>query len=147
MVRDFPNNPPFFRGYTRRAIAGHVVCWEADHSNSAWYDKLIRAMREVAEKSVHMTKVTGNKNLDFLIGLIPGMSEVGEVQFWIENIATLVAALLDLFRNYDDKVVEHSYAWNRNEAERLAKSNSVLTLDFNGGDGGHHKVEVKFAKS
>ncbi|KJZ77275.1 hypothetical protein HIM_03596 [Hirsutella minnesotensis 3608] len=147
VVRDFPQNPPLFSGYTNKAIAGHMVCWEADHSNSEWYDKLRRAMREIADKSAHMTKVTGDRNVDFLIGLIPAVGQVGEIQFWIENIANLVARLLDLFRNHDDKVVEHSYGWNRNLAESLASKNSTMTLDFNGGGGGHHTVTIQFAKS
>ncbi|KAI5468158.1 hypothetical protein BGZ63DRAFT_373047 [Mariannaea sp. PMI_226] len=81
-----------------------------------------------------------------IIGLIPGVGQVGELGFWLENIAALGAAFLDFFRNKDDKVTEHSYAWNYDLANSMARDQTSLLLDFNGGGGGHHAVLVQFTE-
>lgn len=86
-----------FKGSVQKGLSGHVVCWETDHSNSGWYDKLTRAMEEIAKTSNAMSVTVGNDVWDELIGPTGLISQVNEVLMWIENIATLVAALLDLF--------------------------------------------------
>ncbi|KAJ5096590.1 hypothetical protein N7456_007311 [Penicillium angulare] len=136
--RVFPANPPFYLGYVEEACAGHMICWEADQSTSDFYDKLTRLMREIAANASSMTLRTGDKNWDFLIGLIPGpIGGSADLAFWLESIASLVANLLDLFRNHDDKVMEHSYGYGRDWLLKAVPQGWATAYDFDGGDGGH----------
>ncbi|KAJ5288213.1 hypothetical protein N7478_003899 [Penicillium angulare] len=136
--RTFPANPPFYLGYVEDACAGHIICWEADQSTSGWYDKLTNIMREIAVNATHATIHTGDKNWDFLIGLIPGpIGTSADIAFWLETIASLIANLLDIFRNHDDKVMEHSYGYGRDWLLQGVPKQWTVAYDFDGGDGGH----------
>ncbi|KAK8124329.1 uncharacterized protein PG998_000088 [Apiospora kogelbergensis] len=141
-VRDFPRNPPIYAGHINKGFAGHMICWEADHSNSEWYNKLILAMNEIARRSSDMAVSVGDANWDFLIGLVGPVGQVNDVIFWIENISTLVAAFLDLFRNQDDMVKECSYAFSKAFVARA--HGSEQNWRFDGGGGGNHTVAVRF---
>ena len=99
-------------------------------------------MSELAELARSLCHDVGNNALNELIGQLPGFSEYADLMFWIENIATLIAALIDWLKNKDDKVKENSYGWSREYMEE--KGTHELTLDFNGGSGGHHRVYTEF---
>ena len=72
-------------------------------------------MQEVARLSKDLTVTVGDDAWDLLIGVVlEPIGQVNDVLMWLENIATLVAAFLDLFRNKDDLVKECSYAINYN---------------------------------
>lgn len=136
--RPFPKTTPVFLGWVENACAGHIICWEADHSTSDWYNKLIKVMREVANHSSYLSVSVGDANWDFLIGLIPGpIGEFGEIGFWLENIANLIANFLEIFRNKDDKVMEHSYAYGRDYLLEYMPDGRYVGYDFDGGSGGH----------
>ncbi|KAE8391572.1 hypothetical protein BDV23DRAFT_193115 [Aspergillus alliaceus] len=110
--RDFPRNPPLYQGTFRKALAGTVICWEADHSSSEWYNKLIQGMRDTAEMAKLFAIDVGHDALNQLVGILPGAGDYSDLVFWIENIATLIAALLEWLRNKDDKVCEHNIGYS-----------------------------------
>ncbi|KAI9369186.1 hypothetical protein BJX61DRAFT_173817 [Aspergillus egyptiacus] len=143
--RSFPREPPVYRGYVENACAGHIICWEADHSSSEWYDKLIQVMREVANHSSYLSLSVGDEDLDFLIGLIPGpIGDFANIGFWLENIANLIANFLEIFRNHDDKVMEHSYAYSRDYLLTAVPREFYVGYEFNGGGGGHFLFSATF---
>ncbi|KAF5575903.1 hypothetical protein FPCIR_12907 [Fusarium pseudocircinatum] len=143
-VRDFPSNtPPLEYGTVRKAVAGTAVCWEADHSSSAWYDKLILAMREASRLAADLAHDVGNDALNELIGMLPGFSQYSEMVFWIENIAMVITALLEWLRNKDDKVAEHNYGFSTEFLRNWIGREGYLNFDFNGGGQGRHSMFVK----
>jgi hypothetical protein len=142
-VRDFPPGPSLQQGNIAKAIAGTVICWEADHSDSAWYNKLIQAMNELSQLAGSLAHDVGNDGLNALIGLLPGFSEYADMVFWIENIAMVIGALLDWLRNKDDKVAEHNYGFSREFLRQYQRPDVYLDFSFNGGDGGNHSMFVR----
>ncbi|KAH8689298.1 hypothetical protein BGW36DRAFT_273885, partial [Talaromyces proteolyticus] len=113
IVLDFPNPPHLFKGWIQKCLAGTMICWEADHSSSEWREKVKLAMSELARMARNLSIDVGNDSLNELIGLLPGFSEYSDMTFWIENIATLISALLDWLKNKDDKVKENNYGWSK----------------------------------
>jgi hypothetical protein len=165
----FPSGYILFDGQIMQALSAHIVCWEADHSNSAWYDKLIRVSREISSLASEMSVITGDQGWDELIGLIPGYDMRQEILFWIENIASFIANMLDIFRNHDDKVAEAHLVWNRKALECMfpldmsstgggmfppslgpilqAMFGEGLHVPFNGGGGGNHTLVIGRVKT
>jgi hypothetical protein len=90
----------------------------------------------------------GNRNWDYLVGLIPGpIRDLSEVAMWLETISTLIAAFLDLFRNKDDKVKENSYGYSREWPLKAVPEERYLGYDFDGGGGGHFLFSSTFMTS
>ncbi|SCV58782.1 uncharacterized protein FFB14_15826 [Fusarium fujikuroi] len=141
----FPANVKLFDGVVENVLAAHIVCWEADHSNSAWYNKLIEVSRAISRKSSEMSVITGDSNWDELIGQLPGYSMRQEVLFWVQIVADAIANFLDLFRNDDDKVKEHYLAWNidaLNQMYRTDRGEYHIGVMFDGGGGGKHELFI-----
>ncbi|KAE8307529.1 hypothetical protein BDV41DRAFT_584407 [Aspergillus transmontanensis] len=90
-----------------------IVCWEADHSNTARHDKLINGMRHLAQLASDLTfRISDgpkDKSISELVGQLPYYSELTTLAFYIENIATMIAGLLEWLRNKDYLVCEHNY--------------------------------------
>ncbi|RGP68836.1 hypothetical protein FSPOR_5042 [Fusarium sporotrichioides] len=140
-IKNFPSDSPdLHRGNVSKVVCGTVICWEADHSSSEWYDKLILAMRELSSLAKSLAHDVGDDTLNALIGLLPGFSEYSDMMFWIENIAMVIGAFLELFRNKDDKVAEHNYGFNREFLRKLQRPDTFLNLSFNGGSGGEFSL-------
>ncbi|KAF5855992.1 hypothetical protein ETB97_008111 [Aspergillus alliaceus] len=138
-VRKFPSRGPnsyLFRGMLQNLVASTVTCWEADHSNSGWYDRLVRTLEATAVTSSQFTMYTGWKVADELIGLIPGADLANEVLFWIELISSLVSELLKIFKNEDDLIKQHDFAWNLGALEALFDNGAEASYMFDGGSGG-----------
>lgn len=143
-TRDFPHPPDLHKGMgIKKCMAGTMICWEADHCSSEWRDKLGRAMAELAQLARDLSHDVGNEGLNELIGLIPGFGEYADVMFWIENIATLIRALLDWLRNKDDKVKELNYGFSIDWLPDEIGREGGTYFEFDGGGGGHHHVFVE----
>ena len=142
--RPFPHDPAIFRGLIHKGICGHMICWEADQSSSEWYNKLIGAMREIADAANQMVSITGTEWLDQLIQQIPGFSEFAEFAMWLELGAAAIAALLEIFRNHDDKVGERSYGWTRKAILSFMPVQQEMGFWFDGGKEGYFSVLAQF---
>ncbi|KPA37960.1 hypothetical protein FLAG1_09208 [Fusarium langsethiae] len=141
LVKNFPSNSPdLHKGNVNRVVCGTVICWEADHSSSEWYNKLILAMKELSSLAKSLAHDVGDDALNALIGQLPGFSEYSTMMFWIENIATVIGGFLKLFRNKDDKFAEHNYGFNREFLRKLQRPDTFLNLSFNGGSGGEFSL-------
>lgn len=101
-------------------------------------------MWETARISKDMSISVGHEDWDQIIGLIGPVGQVNDVLMWIENIVTLIAAFLDLFRNKDDLVKKCSFGYNRDYIASMTPHYVLVKWDFNGGGGGHHEVLIKF---
>jgi hypothetical protein len=86
----------------------------------------------------------GDDILNEIIGQFPGFSEFDDVMFYIENIATLIVALIDWLKNKDDKVREHSYAWSHDYFARKGSHGLILGFNVNGGGRGWNQVYSEF---
>ncbi|KAG8669367.1 hypothetical protein FPOAC2_08694 [Fusarium poae] len=136
-IRNFPSNTPdLHQGNVSQAVCGTIICWEADQSSSDWYDKLIQAMRELSSLAKSLTHDVGNDALNALIVQLPGFSQYAEMAFWIENVAMIIGAFLDWFRNHDDKVAEHNYGFNRQFLRNYQHPDAFIDFSFDGGSGG-----------
>ncbi|KAE8381298.1 hypothetical protein BDV26DRAFT_289565 [Aspergillus bertholletiae] len=151
LSRSFPSRPSLHLGSCSNAVVGSIVCWEADHSSNAWYDKLIKGMRHLANIASDLTFKISNDPMDMwiseLVGQLPYYSDMATLLFWIENVSNLIAGLLEWLRNKDDLVCEHNYGWSREWLARAISNGSPVTLSFDGGKGGHHKITVGFTSS
>lgn len=143
-ILDFPKRPALQNGVIRKCIAGTVICWEADHSSSDWYNKLRTAMNELANLANQLSHDVGDEVLNGLIGQLPGFSEYADMVFWIENIATLIGALLDWLRNKDDKVKENNYGFSKEFLRPFKdRGEAYLNFKFDGGGQGEHSMFVR----
>jgi hypothetical protein len=141
---DLASDVILFDGVVERVLAAHIVCWEADNSNTAWYNKLIQVSRELSRMSAQLSVITGNQAWDELIGQIPAIGMRQEVLFWTQLISQLFADLLDLFRNHDDKVKDAYMVWNLPALDHLFVANpkQEMSVLFDGGGGGKHTMYI-----
>ncbi|CAG1982977.1 unnamed protein product [Fusarium graminearum] len=136
-IRDFPSGTPdLHNGNVSQAVCGTIICWEADQGSSEWYDKLILAMQELSRMAKSLAHDVGGGALNALIGQLPGFSQYADMMFWIENVAMVIGAFLEIFRNKDDKVAEHNYGFNREFLRRYQRPDSFIDFSFDGGSGG-----------
>ncbi|KAK5988182.1 hypothetical protein PT974_12322 [Cladobotryum mycophilum] len=142
--REFPSKIILFDGMVSSVLSAHIVCWEADHSNSEWYNTLILVSRLISQKSSEMAKITGDERWDELIGQLRGYNMRQEVLMWIQLVSDLIANFMELVRNDDDKVAEHCLAWNLPALNQLYSANENYDegIDFDGGGGGRHMLYV-----
>lgn len=141
---DLASDVILFDGVVERVLAAHIVCWEADDSNSAWYDKLIQVSRELSRMSARLSVITGNQAWDELIGQIPAVGMRQEILMWTQLISQLFADFLDLFRNHDDKVKDAYMVWNLPALDHLfvANAKQEMSVLFDGGGGGKHTLYI-----
>jgi hypothetical protein len=139
--REFPDDSPnLHHGRVTKAVCGTVICWEADQSSSDWYDKLTQAMNELSRLAKSLAHDVSDKPLNELIGQMPGFSQYATMVFWIENVAMVIGAFLDLFRNQDDKVAEHNYGFNREFPRTFQHPDAYFNFSFDGGSGGNFSL-------
>ncbi|CZS84490.1 unnamed protein product [Fusarium graminearum] len=140
-IRDFPSGTPdLHNGNVSQAVCGTIICWEADQSSSEWYDKLILAIQELSRMAKSLAHDVGGGALNALIGQLPGFSQYADMMFWIENVAMVIGAFLEIFRNKDDKVAEHNYGFNREFLRRYQRPDSFIDFSFDGGSGGNFSL-------
>ncbi|KAF5241625.1 hypothetical protein FAUST_3699 [Fusarium austroamericanum] len=140
-IRDFPSGTPdLHNGNVSQAVCGTIICWEADQSSSEWYDKLILAMQELSRMAKSLAHDVGDGALNALIGQLPGFSQYADMMFWIENVAMVIGAFLEIFRNKDDKVAEHNYGFNREFLRRYQRPDSFIDFSFDGGSGANFSL-------
>lgn len=120
-------------------LAGHYVCllvqcWEADHSNSDWYDKLHLALEAwLGRPTWH----------DIVEGIVSG-SGGGVVGFILDCLNAVIqffVSLKESFRNKDDLSCERVIFLDRNALVTLFHQKDA-TWEFNGD--GHHSLRVRY---
>lgn len=113
---------------------GTIACWEADHSSTAWYDKVINGMRHLPQLASNLSFTISDdlkdKWISELLGQLPYYSELGTLAFWIENTSSWTADLLDWLRNKDDLVCENHYGWSREWLTRAMMEGNHVYLDY-----------------
>jgi len=141
---NFPSNYVLFDGRVSRVLSAYIVCWEADNSNSDWYDQLIKVTRAISDKCAEFS-VTGDGILDELIGVLPGVGGAMDILYWAELTAGLISRFLEVFRNHDDKVSEAHLAWSIPALNKMHMDHplSEICVKFDGGDGGKHDLYIK----
>ncbi|MGA5098328.1 hypothetical protein ACPCAC_13320 [Streptomyces lavendulocolor] len=88
-VRTFSsNNKVIFEGQAGEFVTSMITAWEADHSNSQWYDDLHTAMQAFLD-------YTG------FLELIPG--KIGKVVEIVRSAIQLFVDLKEILRNKDDQ--------------------------------------------
>ncbi|KIZ18470.1 hypothetical protein [Streptomyces natalensis] len=108
-----------------------IQVWEADQSNSAWYDKLQLAL----ESTVEMVDEYVDKNPMNNLVPVPDTVAIG----W--EIAKLFIALMDTLRNHDDLSCSRTFILTREDMTAL-HGGRELEWNFNGD--GHHKLRVRY---
>ncbi|MEV6680544.1 hypothetical protein AB0N09_27335 [Streptomyces erythrochromogenes] len=105
-------------------------CWEADQSDSAWYDALHSHLRWLSD--------TIFSDPGFQIGSnLPG----GEAAGWIADLTQLTAFLMDRFRNHDDLSAARGIILDRYDLAIMAQGGTV-SWHFNGD--GHHVLNLRY---
>ncbi|MEU8137791.1 hypothetical protein [Streptodolium elevatio] len=118
-----------FDGLADNFVAITVQVWEADHSNSAWYDALHYGLNAWLNKPVWQ---------DIALSIAdgpPGMDVV-------EAFGKLFVMLKEAFRNKDDLSCCRSFVFDR-AALRAMERLGTVEWQFNGD--GHHTLRVKYS--
>lgn len=102
-------------------------------------------MHKLADLARELAIDVGNDVLNEMIGLLPGFSEYADMIFWMENVAIVIQALLNLFRNDDDKVKENNYGFSKDWLSHLKgqPEDWFLRLGFDGGSQGDFSLFLK----
>ncbi len=120
-----------FEGQVGDWLILQLFCFEADQSNSDWYDALHRQLRDLSKYIF--------ENPAFQIGSqLPG----GDLAGWLADINTLGVILMTYLRNEDDLSCSRPFYLDRYDLALLADRGSV-DWHFNGI--GHHVLKVKYA--
>ncbi|MEU7158889.1 hypothetical protein [Streptomyces chrestomyceticus] len=113
-----------------------VQTWEADHSGSEFYDKLMMALEAWLERPVWV-EIT----MAIVTAVSGGLGAVVDaVDSFIQMFVSLKEVLRNLFENADDLSCERGFVFDRNAMVTLY--NRGDDWHFNGD--GHHKVRVKY---
>ncbi|KAL4885764.1 hypothetical protein BJY04DRAFT_213965 [Aspergillus karnatakaensis] len=117
----------FFSGQVQNYIIAHIECWEADHSNSAWYDKMLETMAAVGMACVKYAAMSASTGWGPAVLAVAGFA------------AQAIAVFLDIFRNKDDLVFKREFHLDRSALDKMRSTG----FDFNGGRGGHQRLWLK----
>ncbi|MFG2715309.1 hypothetical protein ACGFX2_32815 [Streptomyces goshikiensis] len=114
----------------------NIACWEADHSGSGWYSSLRKGLRDISDYCFR-----ASEDLEENSGEYEGGSAFLSL---VGLIARLFDWLLGLVTNEDDLVKERSFGFDRSALRALSQRPAGYdTWDFNGGGGGHHRLNLK----
>ncbi|MFF2506308.1 hypothetical protein ACFVTY_23390 [Streptomyces sp. NPDC058067] len=128
-TRTFPSSGQVvFDGPADKLVAMSVQVWEADHSNSDWYDKLHNALTAWLERPVWM---------DLMMSVVPGPPGLDVA----EMVLQLFVSLKEAFRNKDDLSCQRMLVFERNALVTLAERKDAV-WEFNGD--GHHSLRVQY---
>ncbi|MEU3567067.1 hypothetical protein AB0E96_01350 [Kitasatospora sp. NPDC036755] len=126
-----------FSGTVDRHLSTEFECWEADSSPGSFYSKLIEALSDFSEHAAD----TSSEISQFYD------NETRKAAAWAALLAVgagLLSSLLSLFINDDDLVLARSIGFSREYLMDLQRMEQDW-WDFNGGDGGRHRLFLKFA--
>ncbi|OJT17411.1 hypothetical protein BO221_45685 [Archangium sp. Cb G35] len=131
----FPSESIMFRGQVNQRLTFNIQCWEADHSSGGFYNDLRSALRDIAEAAVEAALSLADD------------PDGGDAAGWaamIAIVAGLLNWLLGLLTNDDDLVLERSYGMSKSALRtQAAMANGEDWWDFNGGDGGRHRLYIR----
>ncbi|MGW7328414.1 hypothetical protein ACWGIU_07335 [Streptomyces sp. NPDC054840] len=133
-ARDFnSSNKVVFNALAGEFVFGVVSVWEADHSNSEWYDKLHDALNEWLNQPIWVDIV-----LEF--------GSFGKKADWVLAIVDVAIQLFvdlkEAFRNKDDLSCERAIFMDRHALATMYHRKDSF-WEFNGD--GHHTLRVKYA--
>ncbi|MFB0633307.1 hypothetical protein [Streptomyces sp. AB3(2024)] len=124
-------NRTLFEGQVGDWLILQLFCFEADQSNSDWYDALHAKLRELSDFIFDNPAYQVGSNL-------PG----GDLAGWMADINTLGVILMTYLRNEDDLSCSRPFYLDRYDLALLADRGTV-DWHFNGI--GHHTLKVKYA--
>ncbi|MGW7645474.1 hypothetical protein [Streptomyces bobili] len=138
-VRWFSEGQSLYVGHVSEYLATHVECWEADDSDGGFYNDLIDAMYGLSDHMLETCKTLQDGP--------PNVDPNDNTEAWaalLHVAAILVAKLLELIRNDDDLVTEHTLGFTREDLIEWAQSDSgERVFTFDGGTTGKHNLHIR----
>ncbi|MGW0332192.1 hypothetical protein ACWD0J_10035 [Streptomyces sp. NPDC003011] len=132
-TRDFERDRTLFDGEVGDWLVLQMFCFEADQSNSEWYDTLHAQLRHLSD--------TIFSDPGFQIGSnLPG----GEIAGWMADLNALGVLLMTHLRNEDDLSCARPFYLDRYDLALLADRR---TADWHFNGDGHHVLKVKYASA
>ncbi|KAJ5352262.1 hypothetical protein N7452_001236 [Penicillium brevicompactum] len=133
--RDF-RRPPWqtriFEGYVHECLTFHIECYEADQSNSRWYDGLMNIMRDLSFYCFEAAIQWSAGGVDLRERLIQAI---------LGSAFRLVSDLMRAFRNNDDFVQRRSIGLTTSALNRFfPQVGSSEWWDFNNSGVGKYRL-------
>ncbi|WP_330317438.1 hypothetical protein OG301_17875 [Streptomyces platensis] len=132
--QDFDAGTMLFTGQVQEFLTAKIIMWEADHSPGAWQAEMRRTLVTISDFLFELAE-----KLKWYGGHYP-VPEYHEMIDYIEiagMIALVIVALIELFTNYDDLVLERTFVFDRAALVSWIDRGEVWGWDFDGGSGGH----------
>ncbi|MEU2062488.1 hypothetical protein [Streptomyces sp. NPDC013455] len=120
------NNRVVFDGLAGDFVTSMITTWEADHSNSQWYDDLHTALQAFVDHT-------------WFVEFIPG--KIGKILEVVRSAIQLFVDLKEILRNHDDQSCLRGIVIDRNALVTLYMAKS-REWSFNGD--GHHILTIAY---
>ncbi|KAE8422286.1 hypothetical protein BDV36DRAFT_311405 [Aspergillus pseudocaelatus] len=132
-----------FDGQVKDALAIFIQCWEADHSQTKWYEDLRKAMDAISQGFKAWLGQYGEVIAEFNKQL-PNVGNAYKILGYISTATKIFAWLLDKFRNHDDLVAERTIAFSQQALTWFLEfPNCEVSFMFDGGKGGKHELWIR----
>ncbi|KAE8168462.1 hypothetical protein BDV40DRAFT_307160 [Aspergillus tamarii] len=142
-IRQMDAGTVLFDGQVKDALAIFIQCWEADNSETKWYDDLRKAMDAISKGFKAWLEQYGQVIAEFQKQL-PIVGNAYKILGYISTATKIFAWLLDKFRNHDDLVAERTIAFSQQALTWFLEfPNCEASFMFDGGKGGKHELWIR----
>ncbi|KAL1801765.1 hypothetical protein ACET3X_002107 [Alternaria dauci] len=121
-----------FEGPMGKYAAATIEVWEHDDDGESWIASLRRTLREMGVVILEASLEAAELN-----------ATAGAYGAAVGAALLLVDALIGWWLNHDDFVAKHKICWSPARMEELAKSGQEVSVLFDGGGAGRHRLYYK----
>ncbi|GCD39579.1 hypothetical protein OEIGOIKO_07435 [Streptomyces chrestomyceticus JCM 4735] len=126
------NKKIFFDGSSSGFVGTTICCWEADHSNAAWFSELQKALLQAIAV---MDRTLNCANFTPAVIYIPTWATMA----W--ELGKFFVTFMECFRNYDDLSCQRTIGMDRQDLAVLSHRGHT-DWHFNGD--GHHELRIRY---
>ncbi|WP_406222842.1 hypothetical protein [Streptomyces decoyicus] len=123
-----------FTGEVQEFLTSRIIMWEADHSPGECHAEMRRTLGRISDLLFEMAERLRQYGGHYPVPEYHDMIDFIEIA---GMIALAIAALIELFTNYDDLVLERTFVFDRAALVRWIDRGEVWGWHFDGGSGGH----------
>ncbi|OKI49063.1 hypothetical protein [Streptomyces sp. MJM1172] len=139
---NFDPNTTLYNGRVDTSLVCNISCWEEDDGGEPWRNQLRDKLRIISAELMKFVDI-----MEIYGYLVPEYGDLLDYAQLTALAATIIAWLIDLFRNNDDLIQERTLVFTAAALRQLVTSGGGGSTGwvFNGGDAeGRHRLQLKW---